>query len=122
MDFTVDRGLEAANVVGSNFAADIFTGRIRVNGNFSTYFQDAVFRNYFDAENTISLVVALSVGKGKTDDVISFTMPKVKVGSATKSDSENGIVQDHSFVALLNDVSTAGLAPTTILIQDTAVV
>lgn len=119
MDFTIDRGLEAANVVGSNFAADIFTGRIRVNGNFSTYFQDAVFRGYFDAENTISLVVALSTGKGKTDDVISFTMPKVKVGSATKSDSENGIVQDHSFVALLNDVTTAGLAPTTILIQDT---
>ena len=31
MDFTVERGLEAANVVGSNFAANVFTGRIKAN-------------------------------------------------------------------------------------------
>ena len=122
MDFSVERGLEAANVVGSNFAADVFTGRIRVTGNFSTYFQDGVFRDYFDAESKISLVVALSTGVEKDAEVISFSFPLIKLGSATKSDSEMGIVQDHSFTALLNPVTTDGLIGSTILIQDTAVV
>ena len=122
MDFSVERGLEAANVVGSNFAADVFTGRIRVTGNFSTYFQDGVFRDYFDAESKISLVVALSTGVEKDAEVISFSFPLIKLGSATKSDGEMGIVQDHSFTALLNPVTTNGLIGSTILIQDTAVV
>ena len=122
MDFSVERGLEAANVVGSNFAADVFTGRIRVTGNFSTYFQDGVFRDYFDAESKISLVVALSTGVEKDADVIAFSFPLVKVGSATKADGELGIVQDHSFVALLNPTTSAGLIGSTVMVQDTAVV
>ena len=122
MDFSVERGLEAANVVGSNFAADVFTGRIRVTGNFSTYFQDGVFRDYFDAESKISLVVALSTGVEKDADVIAFSFPLVKVGSAQKADSEMGIVQDHSFTALLNPITSAGLIGSTIMVQDTAVV
>jgi len=122
LDFTVDRGLEAANVVGSNFAADMFTGRIRVNGNFSTYFQDATFRGYFDTEATISLVVALSTGSEKNAEVVSFAFPRIKVGSATKSDNEMGIIQDHSFVGLLNSVTTAGLVPSSVFIQDSSLV
>lgn len=122
LDFTVERGLEAANVVGSNFAADVFTGRIRVTGNFSTYFQDGTFRDYFDTEAKISLVVALSTGSEKTADAVAFTFPLIKVGSATKADGEMGIVQEHSFTALLNSVTGTGLVPSTIMVQDTAVV
>lgn len=122
MDFNVERGLEAANVIGSNFAADVFTGRIRVSGNFSTYFQDGVFRDYFDSEAKISLVVALSTGVEKNADVVAFSFPLVKVGSATKADGEMGIVQDHSFTALLNPTTSAGLIGSTLMIQDTAVV
>ena len=120
MDMTVERALEPAKVVGSNFAAAMFTGRIRVNGNMSVYYQDGVFRDYFNAESIVTVVVALSTDSSKTADVISFCMPKIKLGSATKKDSENGIIQDHSFVALLNSVTTAGLPNTTIQIQDTA--
>lgn len=114
MDFTIDRGLEAANVVGSNFAADVFTGRIRVSGNMSTYFQDATFRNYFDDEAQISIVMALSTGSEPDADVVAFSMPRVKLGSATKNDGEMGITQDHSFTALLKD------GDTTIYMQDTS--
>lgn len=122
LDFTVDRALEAANVVGSNFAADVFTGRIRVTGNFSTYFQDATFRDYFDTEAKISLVVALSTGTAKNADVVSFTFPTVKVGSATKADGENGIVQSHSFTALLNSNTAEGMVGSTMMVQDSTVV
>lgn len=117
-DITIERGLTAADVVGQNTSAAIFAGSIKVNGNFSTYFQDAVFRDYFDNESTISLVVAFSTGSDKNADVMSFTVPKIKVGSADKADAVEGIVQTHSFVGLLNSVTTAGLPATTIAIQD----
>ena len=90
-------------------------------GNFSTYFQDAVFRDYFDDENTISLVVALKTGNEKDADAMSFVIPKIKLGSADKADTEMGIIQSHSFVGLLNTVTTAGLPATTIMIQDTSI-
>lgn len=120
-DFTLERGLEAANVVGSNFASDVFTGRIKVNGNFSTYFEDAAFRDYFKDEVVVSLVFALTADNSKTAQAMSFTLPKVKIGSATKADNELGVIQQHSFVALLNDVTTAGLPASTIQIQDTSI-
>lgn len=121
LDFNIERGLEAANVIGQDVSADMFTGRIRVTGNFSTYFQDAVFRDYFDNESTISLVVALTTGGEKDADAMSFVIPKIKIGSADKADAEMGIIQSHSFVGLLNTVTTSGLPQTTILMQDTSI-
>ena len=121
MDFTVERGLEAANVVGSNFAANVFTGRIKATGNMSVYFQDGVFRDLYNNETVASVVVALSTDSSKTADVITFTFPRVKLGSGSKNDGEMGIVQDSSFVALLNTDTTAGLPATTIKVNDTAV-
>ena len=121
-DLTIERGLEAAVVVGSNTAADMFTGRIRVNGNISVYFQDGVFRDYFINESEVSIVFALSSDNTKSSNAVSFVLPRVKLGSNGRDDTEMGIVSQHSFVALLNSVTTAGLPATTIQIQDTAVV
>ena len=120
-DFTVERGLEAANVVGNNNASDIFTGRIRVNGNISVYFQDAVYRDMFKDETEASIVFALSADNSGGANVLSFVMPRVKLGSNGVSDSEMGLISQHSFVALLNGVTTAGLPATTIQIQDTSI-
>jgi len=120
-DFSVDRGMESATVVGSNSVADIFTGRIRVTGNFSTYFLDGTFRDYFNNETTVSMVLLVTTSQANNADFVSFTIPKIKVGSATKDDGENGIIQTHSFTALLNDVTTGGLPETTIAIQDSAI-
>lgn len=120
-DFSVDRGMESATVVGSNSVADIFTGRIRVTGNFSTYFLDGTFRDYFNNETTVSMVLLVTTSQANNADFVSFTIPKIKVGSATKDDGENGIIQTHSFTALLNDVTTGGLPATTIAIQDSAI-
>lgn len=119
-DLTVERALEAATVVGSNTAADLFTGRIRVTGNISVYFQDAVYRDYFVDESEVSLVFALSSDNTKGSNAVSFVLPRVKLGSSGKSDTELGLITQHSFTALLNSVTTAGLPATTIQIQDTA--
>ena len=119
-DFSIERATENATVVGSNSIADIFTGRIRVTGNLSVYFQDAAFRDYFNAETPVSLVLTVTSDSSATANFITFTLPKVKLGSFTKDDGELGIIASTSFQALLNDVTTAGLPATTIQIQDSA--
>jgi hypothetical protein len=118
LDFSIARTLENAEVVGSNSVADMFTGRIKVTGNFSAYFTDGTFRDYFDNETTVSLIATIATGSGANAEFISFTIPKIKVGSADKNDSETGLMTTHSFTALLNDVTTNGLEATTIQIQD----
>ena len=120
-DFTIERATENATTVGSNSVADIFSGRIRVSGNLSVYFQDAAFRTYFDDEVPVSLVLVLTSDSSKDSDFVTFTLPKVKLGSFTKDDGELGIVAATSFQALLNEVTTAGLPATTIAIQDSAI-
>lgn len=119
-DFSIERATENATVVGSNSVADIFSGRIRVTGNMSVYFQDAAFRDYFDDETPASIVFTVTADTTATANFVAFTLPKVKLGSFTKDDGELGIVASASFQALLNDVSTGGLATTTIQIQDSA--
>jgi hypothetical protein len=119
-DFAVERATENATAVGSNSVAEIFTGRIRVTGNMSVYFQDAAFRGYFDSETPVSVVLTLTTDSADNSDFVTFTLPKVKLGSFTKDDGELGIVASASFQALLNDVTTAGLPATTLQIQDSA--
>ena len=90
-DFSVERAMENATSVGSNSVADIFSGRIRVTGNLSVYFEDANFRNFFNNETPVSLVVALTEDNTANADFISFILPKVKLGSFTKADTELGL-------------------------------
>jgi hypothetical protein len=117
-DFNVERATENAVVVGSNAVQDIFTGRIKATGNLSVYFQDAVFRDYFKDETEVSLVFALATSNAANADFVSYTIPRVKLGSFDKSDSELGLTASTSFTALLNSVTTGGLLATTIAVQD----
>ena len=122
MDLNISRNQEAANVVGSNSAADIFVGRVTASGSLSVYFQDAVFRDYFDDEAKISIVVALTTGEEKDAEAMTFTMGKVKINSGSKTDAELGLTQSMDFQALQNDVTSGGLVASTILVQDTTLI
>lgn len=120
-DMSIERATENAQAVGSNSIAEIFTGRIRASGNLSVYFQDAQFRDYFDAETPVSIVFTMTQDNTAASNAISITLPKVKLGSFQREDQELGIVAQTSFTALLNDVTTAGLEGTTVQIQDTSI-
>jgi len=121
-DFTIDRNMEAAQCVGSNFASEIFAGRITASGNLSAYFSDGTLRDYFANETAVTVVMALTTSTEKNADVMTFVFPKVKLNSASVSDSETSLVQSIAFTALLNDVATGGLELTTIQVQDTTLV
>lgn len=116
-DFSVEKATENAVVIGSRSIVEIFTGRTRVNGNLSVYFSDAAFRNYFDTESDISLVLALTTGQEAQADFISFVFPRVRIGSFIKSDTETGLTASCSFVAILNASSMNALPTSTIQVQ-----
>jgi hypothetical protein len=117
-DFTIERALENATAIGSNSIAEVFTGRIIATGNLSVYFQDANFRNYFDDETPVSIVMALTTNNTATSDFVSFVLPKVKLNGHTVDDGELGLTASVPFQALLNDVTNTGLIDSTVMIQD----
>jgi len=121
-DFTIDRNMEAAQCVGSNFASEIFTGRITASGNLSAYFSDGTLRDYFANETPVTLVMALTTSTEKNADVMTFVFPRVKLNSATIADQATGLVQSIAFTALLNSDTAAGLEATTVQVQDTTLV
>lgn len=122
MSLEIARNQEMATVVGSNLNADIFVGRITATGNMSVYMTDAAFRDYFDDEAHISVVVALTTGEEKDAAAISIALPRTLLNAASKTDAELGLTQSMDFQALQNTVTTAGLVPSTILIQDSTLV
>jgi hypothetical protein len=118
----VERSQEAAQCVGSNNASEIFTGTINVSGSLSAYFSDGVIRDYFANETPVTVVIALTTSTEKNADVVTFVLPKTKLGSSTISDNQNGLVQAIDFTSLLTDVTTGGLIDSVILVQDTSLV
>jgi len=106
LDFDVAGNLSSEPVVGSNVKPDIFDGRVVVKGNMTVFFEDATFRDYFENETEVSINAVFTDSNDATADFLAFTMPRVKVGGATKDDGEKGIVQTLPFVALFN--STGG--------------
>ena len=121
-DFSIDRATENATVVGSNSIANIFTGRITATGSMSLYFIDGATRQLFDDEVETSVVFTLSESNANNANAISFVFPRVKIGSASRQDSELGIMQSVEFTALENAVTTTGFPATTVMIQDTSLV
>lgn len=120
LTININRNMANATVVGSNSVAEIFEGRIGVEGSFSAYFSDATLRDLFYNETEASLVVALTTSNDANSDFVSITLPRIKINSDTKADAETGIISSHSFRALLNSDGGAGTdsLATTISIQD----
>ena len=120
-NININRNMTSEAVVGSNIKPEIYEGRIVVEGDFSTLFQDGVFANYFDTEAEISLVIALTANSSANSEFMSFTLPRLKLSTDTKDDGEKGIVSQNSFQAL-KGTGTNGFEATTIMIQDSSLV
>lgn len=120
VNFTINRNLSMEPVVGANTVPDIFEGRIVIDGQFTAFFTDGVLRDYFNNETEISLVVSMTTNNSASADFVSFTLPRIKVGSADKNDGETGIIRTFSFQALLNANGGAGTSSeaTTLSVQD----
>lgn len=116
----INRNISNATVLGSNSIAESFDGRAIVDGSMSLYFTDAVARDAFKDETEVALVFAMTANNTAAADFVTFSLPRVKLNSFTKDDSEQGITASVDFQALLNIAGGAGLATeaTTIVVQD----
>lgn len=120
-NFNINRNMTSEAVVGSNIKPEIYEGRIIVDGDVTTLYQDGTFAGYFDTEAEISLVVALTANSLPNSEFMSFTLPRLKLSTDTKDDGEKGIVSQNSFQALKGD-GMNGFEATTIMIQDSTLV
>lgn len=120
LNFDVDAAFSGDPVVGSNVVPTQFAGRVKVTGQFTAYFSDGVLPAAFYDETELGIQVALTTTNDAAAEFLSFSLSRVKVGGADKSDGEGGVVRTFPFTALLNSAGGTGTAheASTISIQD----
>lgn len=120
LSFNVDGGYTGEPVVGANTIPNVFPGRVKVSGQFTAYFENATLRDAFINESVIALAVVMTTSSDAASDFIGFTFPRIKLGSSSKSDGEQGIVQTFDFTALYNSAGGSGTSSeqSTIVVQD----
>jgi len=122
LQISIDPAFSGDPVVGSNVVPNQFAGPVNVTGQITAYFTDNTLRDLFVNETETSLIVALTADNTATSDVISFALPRIKLGGQQKNDGTGGIAQTFPFQALFNNAGGTGTATeqTTITLQDTA--
>lgn len=120
LNFSIKPGLAGDPVVGSNLIPFKFPGAVMISGQFTAYFADVTLRDAFLNETEIDLIAAFTADNSAAADFLSFAFPRIKVGSAGKTDGEGGIVQTFDFQALEALTGGSGIATekTTLQIQD----
>lgn len=119
LQLKIEGGHTAGSVVGSDLTPDIFPGRVKVTGTLTAYFQNNSIQTDFTDENTPSLMFVLSTDTTATADFIAFTLPKIKLMGATKTDGESAVTISGQFQALL-PAAVAGKLQSTIGVQDSS--
>ncbi len=120
LTLSIDPGFTGDPVVGSNVVPNLFPGTIKVSGQATAYFQDATLRDLFVNETECDMYVAFTADNTAAADFMNFSMPRIKVGGASKNDGQGGLVQTLPFTVLKNNAGGAGIATeaTSISIQD----
>lgn len=121
-DFTVELAAQAPSVVGQNFTPEVFTGRARVSGNITAYFEGLVLDEYFSAETEIAIMIALFTTSEDDSPFIGFTFPRVKLGGADKSlQGDAGVTMSIPFTALF-PAATTGVDQSEVCVVDSEAV
>ena len=123
LNFTINEGVTPDGpVVGSNISPDLSRGKIKINGQFTSYFADTALSVLFNNETVTTLAVVMTEDNTATSGFIGFTFGRIKIFSDTPDDGEKGILRSYSFIAELNDTggATASLDQTICTIQDSA--
>jgi hypothetical protein len=117
LKLTINSAQKGDPVVGSNILPALLAGRITCEGEFTAYFEDASIRDLFINETETSIAIALTCNNTSTSDLLTFVMPRIKLGGASKADSESALIMTCPFTGLEN-TTTASADLTTLAIQD----
>jgi hypothetical protein len=117
-----DTGFTGDPVVGSNVVPALYPGILNVTGQATAFFDATTLRDVFLNETQIEIIAVFTADNTATSDFVTFVMPRVKLGSHSKSDGDKAISVTMDFQAFLNTAGGAGTATeqTTLLIQDSA--
>lgn len=120
LTLSINPGFTGDPVVGSNLVPFQFPGGINITGQATAYFDSVALRDAFFNETEIDLIAAFTADNTAAADFLTFTLPRIKLGGANKSDGEGGIIQTFPFQALEPLTGGAGIANerTTLQIQD----
>lgn len=118
----IDPSFSGDPVVGINIVPQLFAGTVGVTGQATAYFDSTTLRDAFINETEVDLVGVFTADNTAASDFITFVLPRIKVGGATKNDGNGGLVLTLPFQGLLNNNGGTGIATekTTISIQDSA--
>jgi hypothetical protein len=120
LNLTIAPSLSGDPVVGSNVVPFQFPGRVRVSGQLTAYFDSVTLRDAFINETEIDLIAVFTADNTAAADFMTFVIPRLKVGGASKNDGEGGLIQTLPFMALENTAggSSTATEASTLVIQD----
>ena len=118
---TVAQAAMAQPVVGSNTVPNVFVGTFHVDGQFTALMIADSMTADFLTEQEFTLALEMTTADSPSSDFVQIFLPRVKLTSETKNDSDREITRSFGFIALEQAVlGGTGLAydDTTIVIQD----
>lgn len=117
MSVQISSSVQADPVVGANVVPAIFLGTLMVRGSVSALTAADTLTTDFINENEVSLSVLMTSSPSGSASFVNVFLPRVKLTSSTKTDSDKAITRSFNFVALEN-TGTLGGNLTSIVIQD----
>ena len=109
---------QAPNTVGSNVAPFLFVSELMARGSFTSLYTADTLTNDFLNENEVSLSFTMTSSPSGTADFVSIFLPRVKLTSSTKTDSQSAITRSYNFVGLEYLGGLSSVDYTTVVVQD----
>lgn len=110
LEFTINNGLDPAKVLGSTSAAQVFSGRQKVTGKLSAYFENSTLLNKFLNESASSLSVQLADPSSNT---LTFLLPNIRyTGGGADVSGESGLQLDMPFQAIYDNTEATSIKVT----------
>lgn len=114
MSVQITADLQANPMIGSDVIANVFGGIMRVRGSFTALMTSDTMDSDFITENEFGIGMVMTTGPLGTADFVNLYIPRVKLMSSAKSDSDKAIMRSFNFVGL---EALTGL-DTSIVLQD----
>lgn len=106
--------------IGASVVANIFMGMITGRGSFTCLTTNDTFTADFRAQNDVSLELYLPTSPSASADFISISLPRVRLFSNNKQDSDKALIRSFNFGTLAKVTGGTGTPydNTAIVIQD----
>lgn len=120
LSLDVDAAYEGDPTVGSNTLEFMVPGSVKFKGQFAAYWEGRTLDDKFVSETPAVLLVVAATSSADAADFVAFSLTRVKLNSADKSDAKTGQQRTYSFTAIkdINGGAAAATEATTLTVQD----